>query len=209
MAREAGPVTMCCPCGSSPRGGRRLAWKSAPGVRGARAPAHLASAHSGVTGSFQFLGRPTWKARSAICGATICASGAFLRMGPGNLLRCGLRACKGDTINGGLWVAQGKETGSHMERHREPGDLTGTWEWPGRPVHRAAKDRAARRLLAATYLDKSLPPPYDPEGTTVIPWLTCMIWWRLLLHAAAGHQGHSMLGGPRHGSGYAGWWARP
>jgi len=65
----------------------------------------------------------------------------------------------------------------------------------GSPVQLKIERRGG--LLAATYLDKSLPPPYDPEGTTVIPLADLYdfgggFYFTLLL----GHQGHSMLGGP-------------
>jgi SAM-dependent methyltransferase len=107
---------------------------------------------------------------------------------------------KSDMINGGLWVPQGKETREvKWSGHREPGDLTGTWEWPGSsnsPVQLKMERRGG--VLAATYLDKNLAPPGDPEGSTVIPLADLYdfgggFYFTLLL----GHQGHSMLGGSR------------
>ena len=77
----------------------------------------------------------------------------------------------GDTLNGSLWVPQGKETRQcNWVGHREPADLTGTWEWPGpsnSPVQLKLERRDGR--LAASYVDPSRATPYNPAEGRPIP----------------------------------------
>jgi hypothetical protein len=64
---------------------------------------------------------------------------------------------KGDTINGGLWVPEGKETLEFKwVGRRDQADLTGTWEWPGSsnaPVQLKIERHDGR--LTATYTDQN------------------------------------------------------
>jgi hypothetical protein len=72
----------------------------------------------------------------------------------------------GDTIKGGLWMPQGKETREvQWVGHRDKADLTGTWEWPG-PSNSPVQLKIERRggQLAATYVDRSRATPYDSRG---------------------------------------------
>jgi predicted O-methyltransferase YrrM len=77
----------------------------------------------------------------------------------------------GDTISGGLWVPQGKETREvKWEGRRDKTDLTGTWEWPGSsnsPVQLKVERRDGR--LTATYVDKSRATVYAPKAGQPIP----------------------------------------
>lgn len=69
-----------------------------------------------------------------------------------------LDACvRGDSMSGGLWLSSGTNTVAvEWLAHRDKGNCTGTWEWPGAsnaPVQLRIERRQGQ--LAATYTDKN------------------------------------------------------
>jgi SAM-dependent methyltransferase len=165
---------------------------------------------SGVTGSFQFTGSTniSGSIRADLWGDNLRCWCVSTNLNFYSYPMWFVGHANDDTLNGNLWVPQGKETREvEWIGHRDKADFTGTWEWAGpsnSPVQIKIEWHEGR--LTGTYTDKNRPVSMDEDATKPIP-ITDLydfgggFYFTLLL----GNEGSSMSSITRRGGPGNGW----